>query len=90
MPPETKSKPRSPDHAALAQAIKLFIAEDPQQTQETVAFDGGLTTKQVSLLVTGQSNPTYTTMLKLATGLHVRLGELMTRADELRDRRSRR
>jgi transcriptional regulator with XRE-family HTH domain len=90
MPTQRKSKPRSPDHAALAQAIELLIAEDPQMSQETVAFDGHLNIRQVNALVRGQSNPTYTTLLRLAEGLHVRLGELMTRADELRDMRSRR
>jgi transcriptional regulator with XRE-family HTH domain len=90
MPPKRKSKPRSPDHAALAQAVELFIAEDPNLTQESVGFDGNLSPKQVGELVRGQSNPTYTTLLKLASGLGVRLGELMTRADELRAKRSRR
>lgn len=90
MPRQRKSKPRSADHAALGQAIELLIAEDPKMTQETVAFDADLKPKQISLLVRGQSNPTYTTLLKLADGLHIRLGELMTRTDELRDRRLRR
>lgn len=90
MPPQRKSKPRSPDHAALAQAIELLIAEAPEMNQDSVAFDGGLNLRQVNALVRGQSNPTYTTLLRLAKGLHVRPGELMTRADELRERRARR
>jgi transcriptional regulator with XRE-family HTH domain len=89
MPPERKSKPKSPDHAALAHAVELFIAEDPNMTQESVAFDGNLSPKQVSALARGQSNPTYTTLLKLAAGLNVRLGELMTRVDDLREKRAR-
>ena len=90
MAPERKSKPLSPDHAALAQAVELFIAEDPQMSQNGVAFDGRLSSKQISSLVTGQSNPTYLTLLKVADGLHIRLGELMTRVDELRAKRARR
>jgi transcriptional regulator with XRE-family HTH domain len=90
MPPQRKSKPRSPDHAALAQAIELLIAEDPHMTQDTVAGDSGLNIKQINALVRGQGNPTYMTLLKLSKGLHVRPGELMARADELRDKRSRR
>jgi hypothetical protein len=43
MPRKRKSKPRSADHAALAQAIEVLIAEDPQMTQDTVADDSGLT-----------------------------------------------
>jgi transcriptional regulator with XRE-family HTH domain len=90
MPPQRKSKPRSPDHAALAQAIELLIAEDPGMTQETVAEEGGLNTKQVGALVRGQGNPTYTTLLKLCQGLHVRPGRLMALADDLREKRLRR
>ncbi len=87
MPPQRKSKPRSPDHAALAQAIELLIAEDARMTQDTVAEDGGLNIKQIGALVRGQGNPTYTTLLKLCRGLHVRPGRLMALTDELRERR---
>ncbi|MCW3030926.1 MAG: helix-turn-helix protein [Solirubrobacterales bacterium] len=90
MPRTRRSKPRSPDHAALAQAIEMLIAEDAHMTQETVADDGGLSLKQVNELVRGQGNPTYTTLMKLARGLHVTPGRLMTLSDELRDKRSRR
>jgi len=90
MPRKRESKPRGPDHAALAQAIELLIAEDAHMTQETVAEDSGLNIKQVNALVRGQGNPTYLTILKLCRGLHVRPGRLMSLTDELRDRRSRR
>jgi transcriptional regulator with XRE-family HTH domain len=90
MPAQRKSKPLSPAHAALAQAIELLIAEDPHMSQETVARDSGLNIKQVNAFVRGQGNPTYLTLLRLCKGLHVRLGELMTRADALEDKRSRR
>jgi transcriptional regulator with XRE-family HTH domain len=59
-------------------------------TQETVAGESGLNIKQINEFVRGKGNPTYMTLLKLCRGLHVRPGELMTRADELRDKRSRR
>jgi hypothetical protein len=84
MPPQRKSKPRSPDHAALGQAIELFIAENAHMTYEAVAMDSGLTVKQVGDLVRGQGNPTYTTILKLSRGLHIRSGELMARVDRCR------
>jgi DNA-binding phage protein len=90
VPPKRKSKPRSPDHAALGQAIELLIAEDADMTHDTVAFDGGLHVEQVSRLVRGQSNPTYTTLLRLCKGLHVRLGVLLTLTDTLLDKRARR
>jgi transcriptional regulator with XRE-family HTH domain len=87
MPRKRKSKPRSPDHAALGQAIELLIAENAHMTHETVAAESDLTVKQVGNLVRGQGNPTYATILKLCRGLHVRPGELMGRADELLDKR---
>lgn len=90
MPPKRRSKPRSPDHAALAHAIELLIAEDAQMSQDSVADESGLNIKQIGAFVRGQGNPTYATLLKLARGLHVSLGELMTRADELREQRARR
>jgi transcriptional regulator with XRE-family HTH domain len=90
MPPQRRSKPRSAEHAVLAQAIELLIAEDPRMTQETVAEESGLNIKQIGLLVRGQSNPTYTTLMKLCQGLHVTPGRLMTLTDELRERRLRR
>jgi transcriptional regulator with XRE-family HTH domain len=87
MPPRRKSKPRSPYIGALGQAIELVIAENAHMTYETVATDSGLTLKQVGDLVRGQGNPTYTTVLRLCRGLHVRPSELMARADQLLDKR---
>jgi transcriptional regulator with XRE-family HTH domain len=90
VPPKRKSKPLSPDHAALAQAIDLLITEDARMSQDSVALESGLNIKQVNSFVRGQGNPTYTTLLRLCKGLHVSLGELMTLADALREKRSRR
>lgn len=88
MPPQRKSKPRSPAHAALGQAIEVLIAEDTHMTQETVASDGGLTAKQVGDIVRGRGNPNYATLMKLCQGLHVRPGRLLVLADELQDKSS--
>jgi transcriptional regulator with XRE-family HTH domain len=91
MPPQRKSKPRSKDHAALAQAVVVLIAEDEDMTQQTVAdHSGGLSLNQVNSITRGQANPTYLNLLKLARGLDVSLGELMTRVDVLRGQRPRR
>jgi transcriptional regulator with XRE-family HTH domain len=87
MPRPRTSKPRSPRHAALGQAIELVIAEDPHMTQDSVADEAGLTVKQVGSYIRGQGNPTYTTLVKLCQGLHVSLGALMLRADELLEKR---
>ncbi|MGH2855360.1 MAG: helix-turn-helix domain-containing protein [Solirubrobacteraceae bacterium] len=86
MPPQRRSTPRSPAHAALGQAIELLIAEDAQMTQETVAAAGGLTNKQVGALVRGQGNPTYSTLMKVCQGLHVRIDQLLVLAMELQDK----
>jgi len=90
MPPERKSKPLSRDHAALAQAVKVLIAEEPGMTPATVADESGLSLNQIYSVTRGQSNPTYLNLLKLADGLRVGLGDLMARVDELRAKRPRR
>jgi len=90
MPRKRKSKPRSADHAALAQAIEILIAEDARMSQDTVADDSGLNIKQINDYVRGQGNPTYTTLMKLCRGLHVTPGQLMILRDELREKGLRR
>jgi hypothetical protein len=87
MPRPRKAKPRSLRLAALGQAIELVIAEKADMTQETVADDSGLAIKQVGTYVRGQGNPTYVTLVKLCEGLHMSLGELTSRADDLYDKR---
>jgi DNA-binding phage protein len=87
MPRPRTSKPRSLRHAALGQAIELVIAEDADMTQETVANDSGLDVRQVGSFIRGQGNPTYETLVKLCEGLHVTVGALQVRADELFDKR---
>ena len=87
MPRPRTAKPRSLRHGALGQAIELAIAENADMTHETVAADSGLDVKQVGTFIRGQGNPTYTTLLKLCEGLHVSLGELMLRAEDLYEKR---
>jgi transcriptional regulator with XRE-family HTH domain len=87
MPRPRTAKPRSLRHAALGQAIELVIAENADMTQETVATDSGLDVKQVGTFIRGQGNPTYATLLKLCEGLHVSLGELMLKAEDLYEKR---
>jgi transcriptional regulator with XRE-family HTH domain len=90
MPAQRKSKPRSPDHAALGKAIELLIAENAKMTQASVAAKSGLDIRRVNDFARGQGNPTYTTLLRLCDGLDVSLGELLTKADVFRDMGSRR
>lgn len=81
------AKPRSLRHAALGQAIELVIAEDARMTLDTVAADSGLDEKQIGTFIRGQGNPTYSTLLKLCDGLHLSLGTLMLRVEELYEKR---
>jgi transcriptional regulator with XRE-family HTH domain len=89
MPPQRRSKPRSLDHAALAQAVERLIAE-AGLTQEQLAERSGLNVKQINALVRGQANPTYENILKVCRGLTVAPGSLMTLVDELRAQMPRR
>jgi transcriptional regulator with XRE-family HTH domain len=90
MPPQRKSKPRSPDHEALAQAIDFRIAECEQMSQRSVAHKSGLSFEQVNSYARGQGNPTYETLIRLCEGLELSLGELMTRTDTMRGQGPRR
>ena len=87
MPRPRTVKPRSLRHATLGQAIELVIAENVDMTQETIAADSGLAVKQVGTFIRGRGNPTYTTLLRLSEGLHISLGELMLRAEDLYEKR---
>lgn len=54
-------------------------------TKWTVSRDSGLDEKQLGVLIRGTGNPTFTTLLRLAEGLHMRLGDLLRIADRLRE-----
>jgi DNA-binding phage protein len=84
MSPPRRSPPRSKDHAALAQAIKLRIAECSEMTQWSVAQNCELSFEQVNAFARAQGNPTFETLLKLCEGLEMTLGELMTSMDTMR------
>jgi|HubBroStandDraft_6_1064221.scaffolds.fasta_scaffold918537_3 transcriptional regulator with XRE-family HTH domain len=90
MPPERKAPPRSPTHAALGQAIEVLVAENAEIDKDTVCRRSGLDEKQLGGLMRGTSNPTFETLLRLCEGLGVRIGVLMTKADELEDKRKKR
>jgi transcriptional regulator with XRE-family HTH domain len=87
MPRPRTAEPRSLRHAALGQAIELTIAEDPTMTTASVAAESGLDEKQLGTLIRGLGNPTYRTLLRLCDGLHVSLGTLLLKAEELHERR---
>ena len=87
MPRPRTAQPRSLRHAALGQAIELTIAEHVEMTRESVTAESGLDEKQLGTFIRGLGNPTYSTLLKLCEGLHVSLGTLMLRAEQLHEQR---
>jgi transcriptional regulator with XRE-family HTH domain len=83
MPPPRRSKPRSPEHAALGEAVRQLRAE-AEMSQEELAEAAGTDLTQVGGIERGVRNPSYTTLLRLAGALDTSVGKLTTLADELR------
>lgn len=84
MPPRRRSKPRSPEHAALGEAIRRLRLE-ASLSQEQLAEQAGTDLTQVGGIERGVRNPSYTTLLRLADALETTVGEIATFADELRE-----
>ena len=82
MPPPRRSKPRSPEHAALGEAVRRLRLE-AKLSQEELAEAAGTDLTQVGGVERGVRNPSYTTMLRLATALGTSVGKLTTLADQL-------
>jgi len=83
MPPPRRSKPRSPEHAALGEAVRQLRLE-AEMSQEQLAEAAGTDLTQVGGVERGVRNPSYTTMLRLAGALGTSVGEMTSRADRLR------
>lgn len=83
MPPQRRSKPRSPEHAALGDAIRRRRLE-AELSQEQLAERAGTDLTQIGGIERGVRNPSYTTLVRLAVALETSVGELATLADELR------
>jgi transcriptional regulator with XRE-family HTH domain len=83
MPPPRRSKPRSPEHAALGDAIRQLRTE-AEMSQEELAEAAGTDLTQVGGIERGVRNPSYTTLLRLAGALKTKVGELTSLADRLR------
>jgi transcriptional regulator with XRE-family HTH domain len=83
MPPPRRSKPRSPEHAALGEAVRQLRAE-AKMSQEELAEAAGTDLTQVGGIERGVRNPSYTTLLRLADALGTEVGELTSLADRLR------
>jgi len=88
MPPRRKSTPRSPEHAALGEAVRLLRTE-AGLSQEALADAAHVHITLLGPLERGTGNPNYATLVKLAQALRVTPGVLLTRADGLMPRRRR-
>jgi transcriptional regulator with XRE-family HTH domain len=82
VPPARRSKPRSPEHAALGEALRTLRGE-AGMSQEDVAERAGTDLTQVGGIERGVRNPSYTTLLRLADALETTVGDIATLADEL-------
>jgi transcriptional regulator with XRE-family HTH domain len=90
MPPRRQSQPRSPEHAALGDAIRIR-REKLGLSQEALADAAGVHVTHLGGVERGVRNPNYTTIVRIADALGVSPGALITAADKLRaDRGSRR
>lgn len=85
MPPPRRSKPRSPEHAALGDAVRT-LRKKADLSQEQLAEGANTDLTQVGGIERGVRNPSYTTLLRLAAALDTTVGKLTTLADELRAR----
>ena len=89
MPPRRQSQPRSPEHAALGEAIRLARVERGL-SQEQLADAAGVHVTHLGGVERGVRNPNYSTLVRIAGALGVSPGTLVTRADALATRPSRR
>jgi XRE family transcriptional regulator, regulator of sulfur utilization len=82
MPPARKSKPRSPEHAALGDAVRQ-LREQRGLTIEALADLAGTDLTQLGGVERGTRNPTYEYLLRLSKSLGTSVGEMTTLADQI-------
>ena len=84
MPPRRRSRPRSPEHAALGEAIRrLRVAGGLAQEELADRMDTDFT--QVGGIERGTRNPSYATLVRVARALGTRPGTIVSLADEVLD-----
>jgi transcriptional regulator with XRE-family HTH domain len=83
VPPARRVKPRSPEHAALGEALRILRTESGM-TQEDLADAARTDLTQVGGIERGVRNPSYSTLLRLAKALDTKVGKLAMLADEIR------
>lgn len=82
MPPRRQSTPRSPEHAALGEAVRLARVERGL-SQEALVDAADIHITVLGDVERGVGNPNYETLLRLARALDVRLSAIIAQADEL-------
>jgi transcriptional regulator with XRE-family HTH domain len=85
VPPERKSTPRSPEHGALGDAIRTS-RERLGLSQEELSAASDIHITHIGGLERGVRNPSYATLVRLAHALQIKPGELVSLADELREK----
>ncbi|HEX5929357.1 MAG TPA: helix-turn-helix transcriptional regulator [Solirubrobacterales bacterium] len=86
MPPRRRLRARSPEHAALGEAIRR-TRKLAELSQEQLADRADMNAKQIGILERGRGNPSYLTLARVASALDLRIGELTTLADRVHDQR---
>ncbi len=81
MPPHRKSKPRSPEHAALGAAIQ-HLREQAGLSQEALADASDVHVTMIGGLERGVRNPNYSTLLRLANGLDKQVSKIAELAEQ--------
>ncbi len=89
MPPRRQSQPRSPEHAALGDAIR-DRREKLGLSQEALADAAGVHVTHLGGVERGVRNPNYSTLVRIAGALGVSPGALVSAADKLSADRARR
>lgn len=83
MPPRRRSQPRSPEHAALGEAMRR-LRQQAGLSQEQLAERAETDLSQIGGIERGTRNPSYATLVRLAAALDTTVGAIATLADEIR------
>jgi len=86
VPPRRESKPRSSEHAALGEAVRVLRVE-AGLSQEALADAAHVHITLLGGLERGTGNPNYATVVKLSRALGLTPGALVSRADALMGKR---
>ncbi len=84
MPPRRRSQPRSPEHAALGEAMRR-LRQQAGLSQEQLAERADTDLSQIGGIERGTRNPSYSTLVRLATALGTTVGAIAILADEIRN-----